>query len=233
MKILKAEIPDKIRGQRQFTVIIDDYIMPAGDYRLLEMLEKERIYQKYKDMETNLPSKKDYEEANVTIWSQDILGGIPTTKEIPKSQCCGGVNKPENQRKYLPTFAELVDRLSIVTLKSIFIPSNKAAYDQEAKDIMYDIDLLINQKGLELNAESIRAIQVIQLANRYIWENESKVRADGVQDYSLLKVTHSINGVRNTAKNVLSHQLGERKDLKVDCLAAELKSDLQNWDIFN
>lgn len=135
-------------------------------------------------------------------------------------------------RKYLPTFAELVDRLSIVTLKAIFIPSNKEAYDQEARDIMHDVDLLIREKGIVLNAECIRAIQVIQLANRYIWENESKCRSGESQDLSLLKLTHSINGVRNTAKNVLSHQLGERKDLKVDCLAAELKSDFQNWDIF-
>ena len=135
-------------------------------------------------------------------------------------------------RKYLPTFAELVDRLSIVTLKSIFIPANKAAYDQEAKDILHDINAIIKEKNIVLNAEAIRAIQVIQLANRYIWENESKVRAEGNQDLALLKLTHSINGVRNTAKNVLSKQLGERVDLKIDCLAAELKSDFQNWDIF-
>jgi len=38
--------------------------------------------------------------------------------------------------------------------------------------------------------------------------------------------------VRNVAKNVISRELGERVDLKIDCLAAELKSDLQNWDIF-
>ena len=49
---------------------------------------------------------------------------------------------------------------------------------------------------------------------------------------NLLKLTHSINGVRNTAKNVISKELGERVDLKTDCLAAELKSNLQNWDVF-
>ena len=47
-----------------------------------------------------------------------------------------------------------------------------------------------------------------------------------------IKLTHSINGVRNTAKNVISNEMGERVDLKIDCLAAELKSDMQNWDIF-
>lgn len=136
------------------------------------------------------------------------------------------------QRKYLPTFAELTDRLSICILKSVFIPANKEAYDKEIKDICHDLDLMIDAGDIKLNSQSIKAIQVIMLANRYIWENESKCRAGDNQDFSLLKLTHSINGVRNTAKNVLSKEMGERQDLKVDCLAAELKSDFQNWEIF-
>jgi len=135
-------------------------------------------------------------------------------------------------RKYLPTFADLVDRLSICTLKGIFIPKHKEEYDKEIQDIMHDIDCIIDGK-LVLNAKAIRAILVVMLANRYIWENESKCRAGDNQDWSLLKLTHSINGVRNNAKNVLSSEMGERKDHKIDCLAAELKSDFQNWDIFH
>ena len=135
-------------------------------------------------------------------------------------------------RKYLPTFSELVDRLSINILKTIFIPEHKKQYDQEIKDIKHDIDQIIKEKEVKLNSDVIKAICVIMLANRYIWENESKCRSGNAQDMSLLKLTHSVNGVRNTAKNILSKELGERKDLKIDCLAAELMSDLQNWDIF-
>ena len=36
-----------------------------------------------------------------------------------------------SDRKYLPTFAELLDRMTICQLKAIFIPENKEAYDQE------------------------------------------------------------------------------------------------------
>ena len=93
-------------------------------------------------------------------------------------------------------------------------------------------ELAINEKDVKVSAEMIRAICVVMLSNRYIWENESKCRSGTDQDLSLLKLTHSINGVRNVAKNVISRELGERVDLKIDCLAAELKSDLQNWDIF-
>ena len=135
-------------------------------------------------------------------------------------------------RKYLPTFAELVDRLSICLLKSIFIPENKSSYELEIADILHDIDLLIKEKGLVLNAQSLKSVLVIMLANRYIWENESACRKGDNQDYSLLKLTHSINGVRNTAKNKLSQEVGERQDFKIDCLAAELKSSFQNWEIF-
>lgn len=130
----------------------------------------------------------------------------------------------------MPTLAELIDRLSIVTLKSVFIPENKPAYDQEAKDICHDIDLLL--KNAKLDANALRAAMIVMLANRYIWENESKCRQGQSQDLHLLKITHSINGVRNTAKNVISQVTGERKDLKIDCLAADVVNQQQNWRLF-
>ena len=136
-------------------------------------------------------------------------------------------------RKYLPTFAELADRMSICILKSIFIPENKKAYDKEIEEIKHDLDSICQEKDLSLNSEIVKSLMIIMLSNRYIWENESKVRSDSDdKEALLLKLTHSINGVRNTAKNVISKELGERVDLKTDCLAAELKSNLQNWDIF-
>ena len=135
-------------------------------------------------------------------------------------------------RKYLPTFAELTDRMSICILKSIFIPENKEAYDQEISDIKHDLDKICEERDIKLNSDIVKSLMIIMLSNRYMWENESKCRSGENQDLSALKLTHSINGVRNTAKNALSKGLGERVDLKIDCLAAELKSEFQNWDIF-
>ena len=135
-------------------------------------------------------------------------------------------------RKYLPTFAELIDRMSICQLKAIFIPENKEAYDQEIADIQHDLDQMIEEKNIKLSSEMLKATSIVMLTNRYIWENESKCRNGNSQDLELLKLTHSINGVRNLAKNVISRELGERVDLKIDCLAAELKSDFQNWEVF-
>jgi hypothetical protein len=36
-----------------------------------------------------------------------------------------------------------------------------------------------------------------------------------------------LNGIRNTAKNIITDVLGGRKDHKIDCLAA----DFEDWEI--
>jgi len=134
-------------------------------------------------------------------------------------------------RKYLPTFAQLIDRLCIVTLKSIKIPEHKKEYEEEAKEIMHDIDLILKKK--KATAQMIRAIQVNAIANETIWENEKEARRGGKNQDKLLKYTHSINGVRNMAMNVISQEVGERKDLKLDCLAAEIiKEKGYDWRIW-
>lgn len=140
-------------------------------------------------------------------------------------------------RQYLPTFADLIDRLSIVILKSIFIPEHHDAYIKERALIEHDIDTFLGPQEeiarawLPLSAREIRAILVIMLANRFIWENESKARAGHPDQDKLLKLTHSINGIRNTAKNMLSARMGDRVDLKIDCLAADLDSAFGNWNV--
>jgi len=124
----------------------------------------------------------------------------------------------QNQRTYMLTIGQLIDRLSIVTLKSIKISDNKTTYEKEAQDIMNDLDLLLGKdKG-----QFIRAIQVNTIANETIWNNESAARKGGNEQDKLLKFTHTVNGVRNMATNVISQIVGERKELKLDCLAAEV-----------
>ena len=136
-------------------------------------------------------------------------------------------------RKYLPTFAELIDRLAIVQLKYIFIPENSDAYKTEMDDIIHDLNLIIKEKDIKITGDMIINIMRVMLTNRYIWENESKARLGGNEQDKLLKLTHSINGIRNTAKNVISNEIGERVDLKVDCLASELIKEFGNWQLFD
>ncbi len=128
-------------------------------------------------------------------------------------------------RKYLPTLSELVDRLSIVQLKEVFIPEHKEEYAKEINDIIHDIQLILDNCE-DINAETIRAIVVLSQMNLHIWHNESNYRK-GIKDGNNLELTHGINGIRNTAKNKIQEIAGGRKDYKIDCLAAEFK----DWEI--
>lgn len=143
----------------------------------------------------------------------------------------------------MPTLSDLIDRLSITIQKTIFIPERRAEYEQETADLMHDIDLLLAEqrdKGHVIGAELVHLTQVVMLANRYVWENEAWARAAMFDEsiplevrYKRLVGTHSINGVRNTAKNKISALFGGRRDYKIDCFAAELIDVLGNWNIFD
>jgi hypothetical protein len=130
------------------------------------------------------------------------------------------------KRKYLPTLSELIDRLSIVQLKEVFIPEHKDEYALEIADIIHDIQAHIDENKSEITAETIRAIVVLSQMNLHIWHNESNYRK-GIKDGNNLELTHGLNGIRNVAKNRIQEVVGGRKDYKIDCLAAEFK----DWNI--
>ena len=130
-----------------------------------------------------------------------------------------------SERRYLPTLAELIDRLSIAQLKEVFIPQHKGEYSQEIKDILHDIQLLLDSSE-NINSETVRAIVVLSQMNLHIWHNESNYRK-GIKDGNNLELTHGLNGIRNTAKNKIQEVVGGRKDYKIDCLAAEFS----DWEI--
>ena len=119
-------------------------------------------------------------------------------------------------RKYLPTLSELIDRLSIIQLKEVFIAEHKSEYANEIKDILSDIELIIKEENLVFDSETIRAIVVLSQMNLHIWHNESNYRK-GIKDGNNLELTHGLNGVRNTAKNKIQDVVGGRKDYKIDC----------------
>ena len=125
------------------------------------------------------------------------------------------------QRKYLPTLSELIDRLSIAQLKEVFIPEHKEEYAQEIADICHDIEIMLPE-----SSEFIRSVVVLSQMNLHIWHNESNYRK-GIKDGNNLELTHGLNGIRNTAKNKIQEKMGGRKDYKIDCLAADFK----DWEI--
>ena len=131
-----------------------------------------------------------------------------------------------SERKYLPTLSELIDRLSIVQLKEVFIPEHKSEYAEEIKAIVHDIQLYLEESKEPITADTIRAIVVLSQMNLHIWHNESNYRK-GIKDGNNLELTHGLNGIRNVAKNRIQEVVGGRKDYKIDCLAADFK----DWDV--
>ena len=131
----------------------------------------------------------------------------------------------KKQRKYLPTLNILIDILSIHQLKEVFLVENKENYSSEIQDIIHDIDMIIEDENIKFDGRTLRAIIVLAQMNTHIWYNESKVRK-GDKDGNL-HLTHGLNGIRNTAANIIAEVNGERKDYKIDCLAAEFK----DWEI--
>lgn len=134
------------------------------------------------------------------------------------------------QRRYLQTFSELIDRLSIVQLKEVFITDYKKEYGEEIQDIVHDIQLILDENpDAKVTAETIRAIVVLAQMNLHIWHNESNYRR-GIKDGNNLELTHGLNGIRNTSKNIIQEVIGGRKDYKVDCLAADWKDWEVSWN---
>jgi len=133
------------------------------------------------------------------------------------------------ERKYLPTLSELIDRLSIVQLKEVFISEHKEEYADEIECIVHDIQLYLDESKEPITAETIRAIVVLSQMNLHIWHNESNYRK-GIKDGNNLELTHGLNGIRNVAKNKIQEIMGGRKDYKIDCLAAEFKDWVISWN---
>jgi len=136
--------------------------------------------------------------------------------------------KKSKHRKFLPTLGELIDRLSIHQLKEVFIPENKDNYAQEMHDIVHDINMILKENDIKLDADIVRAIIVLSQMNTHIWYNESQVRK-GEKGTDNLMLTHGLNGIRNTAINKIMEVVGGRKDYKVDCIAAEFKDWEVSW----
>ena len=147
-----------------------------------------------------------------------------------------------SERKYLPTLADLIDRLSILLLKQVYGGGDRwDEHRKEAELVEQDIHSMLFRTTDNSESRFVRAVLILMLANHVIWKNEAAIRggAVGVPLYSsdrlgdMLRFTHSINGVRSRAKNVIARCVGEREDRKVDCLAADLPPEFGQWDLFS
>lgn len=132
-----------------------------------------------------------------------------------------------NHRRYLPSFAEKIDRLSIIGMKEIY-SANKEQFYQEIEEILHDIQLDIDE-GVVVTADIIRAIIVLTQSNLEIWRNEDSVRlrtntSTLEETGSALLYTHGLNSTRSLCKTRIQNLIGGRTDDKINYMGSA-------WDI--
>jgi hypothetical protein len=136
------------------------------------------------------------------------------------------------EREFLLPLAELIDRLTIDQIKEVLLPKHKESFAQEIEKVTHDIDIIIDEKGLQLSSRLLRIVIVIAQMNLHIWYNKDQMEKnpDDHETYMyLLKLSHHLNGIKNRMKNLLLEETGDReKSLERTNFNID---GLQGWDI--
>ena len=138
-------------------------------------------------------------------------------------------DRNQNERNFLPSFAELIDRLTVDQIKEILLTNRSEEMSKEIQAICQDIDVMINQKQVVLSSRFIRIVVILAQMNVHIWNNKDKMKAEPEKYDEHLKLAHQLNGLRNQMKNLLLEETGER-----DKSSERTNFDtdgLEGWDI--
>src|SRR5579862_9781101 len=82
------------------------------------------------------------------------------------------------ERLHLPSFADLIDQLTIDQIKEVLKPQNKQAYAREMRNIMHDIDALIGETEIKMSARTLRIAIAIAQMNLHIWHQKDRMQED-------------------------------------------------------
>ena len=108
------------------------------------------------------------------------------------------------ERKFLTSIAELLDRLTVDQIKLIKMnKESRPSLTQEIKDIKDDLDMLIEKKKIKIDSEFLRIVASLSLINLYIWNLKDEMSQENKDYDKKLKLAHQLNGIRNQLKNYL------------------------------
>jgi len=108
-----------------------------------------------------------------------------------------------NRRKCLPDLAEILDVLSIMQIKEVKLNKHRLSYAKEIQGLMRDIDFIIKDKKIKLNARFIRLLVVLSQVNLHIWNTKETMMRDTSHFNASMKLAHQLNGIRNRIKNLI------------------------------
>jgi len=138
----------------------------------------------------------------------------------------------DGNRLFLPPLAELIDRLTVDQIKEVIF-QEKTAIREEMKRIEHDLNAIIEEKNIKLDATLIRVIIALAQLNLHIWNNKDTMEAHHASEpdryMELLKLSHQLNGIRNRLKNHLLVLSGDKDGAS---LRSNFNTDgLDGWDI--
>lgn len=142
-----------------------------------------------------------------------------------------GENITSSERQFLPPLAELLDRLTVTQIKQALLGDKRREFASEIKKLSHDIDMIIEQRGISLDANIIRIIVLISQMNLHIWHNKDLMQRnlENNDEYlKLLKLAHQLNGIRNQMKNQLLEIEGAGSESH---RRSNFETDNLNWDI--
>jgi hypothetical protein len=111
-----------------------------------------------------------------------------------------------DKREILPTFSELIEKLTVTQLRELFLVKDRQKNSKEIEALEHDIDLIIKEKDIKLTARLLRQVFVIAQINAFIWDCKDEMQKDTISQESYsnyLKKAHQLNGIRNQIRNLL------------------------------
>jgi len=119
------------------------------------------------------------------------------------------------ERLYNWSFAELIDRLSIVIQKIIHSTTDemREMFVKERDEIIHDLDAFISE-GVKVDGKTISHAMSLQIVNCAIWNGESAGRGDGKEKN--YEMTHALNSNRAEVKKHISERANGRVDFKLN-----------------
>jgi len=109
-----------------------------------------------------------------------------------------------NERQYKLSFSELIDKLTITQLRELQVERSRDFCSKEIEELTHDIDLIIKEDQIQIDARSLRIIFLIAQLNTLIWTYKDIMGLIPADYDKYLKLSHQVNGLKNQLKNKLS-----------------------------
>jgi len=111
------------------------------------------------------------------------------------------------ERQYLPSMAELLDRMTVNTIKMAKLPNQKLV-KSEIHMLLSDLELLIEERNVTLTSNLLCSVIILAQINLHIWNAKKQLEEAVPEQYAdVLKYSHQLNGFRNRIKNYLLEML--------------------------